>query len=164
MCGCCKLCTVGCAVWVTDAGELKFWVCCCGLETATGVLLTGGCCFFLSESLNQIQIRNWIKFENFICVFGKVHKEYNSSGSSISVLMGERVCISHLDGFDYTRSWKCHCKKRIHQIRTEINLLYSTPNIDRPGLDYHRSRIQNGTSVALDLIHAPFLFPKCFGI
>lgn len=47
---CCKLCTVGCAVLVAVIGELNVGVF-CGFETfVTGVLLTGGCCFFLNES------------------------------------------------------------------------------------------------------------------
>lgn len=50
MCCCCNVCTVGCAVLVTDTGGLKLCDCCCGLGTDTGVLLTGGCCFFLNES------------------------------------------------------------------------------------------------------------------
>ena len=48
LCGCCKLCTVGWAVLVTVTDGVKLCVCCCG--TDTGVLLTGGCCFFLNES------------------------------------------------------------------------------------------------------------------
>lgn len=44
-----KLCIVGCAVLVSEEGGEKLCVC-CELGTATGVLLTGGCCFFLSES------------------------------------------------------------------------------------------------------------------
>lgn len=53
MCCCCNVCTVGCAVLVTDTGGLKLCVDCCGLGTDTGVLLTGGCCFFLNESWNE---------------------------------------------------------------------------------------------------------------
>lgn len=52
ICGCCNVCIVGCAVLVTDTGELKF----CGLETDTGVLLTGGCCFFLRESCRRAEM------------------------------------------------------------------------------------------------------------
>lgn len=48
MCCCCKVCMVGRAVLVTDTDVLK--LCCCELGTDTGVLLTGGCCFFRSVS------------------------------------------------------------------------------------------------------------------
>lgn len=50
LCGCCKLVTVGCAVLVIAMAGLNVGLG-CGLGTETGVLLTGGCCFFLSESL-----------------------------------------------------------------------------------------------------------------
>lgn len=51
LCCCCKLCTVGCAVLVIVMAGLNVGLG-CGLGTDTGVLLTGGCCFFLKESCN----------------------------------------------------------------------------------------------------------------
>lgn len=50
LCDCCKLCTVGCAVLVVGTMAGLNVGLGCGLGTETGVLLTGGCCFFLSES------------------------------------------------------------------------------------------------------------------
>lgn len=41
--------TVGSAVLVNEEGGEKLGVC-CDVGTAMGALLTGGCCFFLSES------------------------------------------------------------------------------------------------------------------
>lgn len=46
---CCKLCTVGCAADGIVMAGLNVGLG-CGLGTDTGVLPTGGCCFFLNES------------------------------------------------------------------------------------------------------------------
>jgi len=43
---------VGCAVLVIAMAGLNVGLG-CGLGTETGVLLTGGCCFFLSESCGK---------------------------------------------------------------------------------------------------------------
>lgn len=49
LCCCCKLCTVGCAAEGIVMAGLNVGLG-CGLGTETGVLPTGGCCFFLKES------------------------------------------------------------------------------------------------------------------
>lgn len=49
LCCCCKLCTVGCAADGIVMAGLNVGLG-CGLGTDTGVLPTGGCCFFLKES------------------------------------------------------------------------------------------------------------------
>lgn len=151
MCGCCKVCIVGCAVWVTDARELKF-VCCCGLETATGVLLTGGCCFFLSESFiswrnkwhcNLVWMRN--KWNDKI----RSHKlVWAVDLNSIQAKMFVRLRPFH-NLCEYFFMWRMMLKMSNH-------LLCSIQNINRLGQDYHKNRNQNGTLVALDLIRAPF--------
>lgn len=76
LCDCCKLCTVGCAVWVVAMTGLNVGLG-CGLGTDTGVLLTGGCCFFLSESYKNrdpnvnmcvASLKNW-----FVSNGGSLH-------------------------------------------------------------------------------------------
>lgn len=104
MCDCCKLWTVGCAVLVTAAMAGLNVGLGCGLGTETGVLLTGGCCFFLSESCKGIY----------------------------------RVC--HWYFHDILSFQYSPCNKL---------------NIGHLWRDYHRSRNQSDTWVALDSIHVP---------
>lgn len=109
MCDCCKLWTVGCAVLVTAAMAGLNVGLGCGLGTETGVLLTGGCCFFLSES----------------CVGYEEEREREY----ISLLLSMIIQISYSP--------------------------YSKLNKGRLWRDYHRSRNQSDTWVALDSIHVP---------
>lgn len=64
MCCCCKLCTVGCAAEGIVMAGLNVGLG-CGLGTETGVLPTGGCCFFLKESFINNKQKKWQKLIKF---------------------------------------------------------------------------------------------------